>query len=474
MTVHGRRRVPGWRELVEMLIALPPEERARQLARMSPADVLCFDAAFEAWYHDAQLPPDAPGWRTWLMQAGRGLGKTRAGAEWVTALATQYRRPVRIALAGATIEEARKVMVEGPDGLLAVGRRHGGHWTPKWEPDLGRLSWPGGSVAEIFSGANPDGLRGSQHHYAWCDELAKWAHPEESWAMLQMGLRAGERPRALVTTTPRPLPFLKALAAHRRTVTTRGRTADNVNLSREAIDVLVETYGGTRLGRQELDGELIEDVAGALWTRALVEDCRGETGTVTFAQGGDRFGEGVGKSDCPQSVRKSDCPLRRVVIGVDPPAGTGACGIVACGLGEDGIGYVLGDHSVEGLSPEGWAGAVARAARIWEAELVVAETNQGGAMVASVLGSADSALPVRGVRARYGKAQRAEPVSALFARGKAKFAGMFPELEDQLCGIVAGGGYEGPGRSPDRADAMVWAMAELMLGERAEPRIVML
>ena len=461
MTV--RRRVPSWRELVEMLMALPPDARWREIARLTPADALRFDAAFEAWYHDAQLPPPAEGWRTWLMQAGRGLGKTRAGAEWVTALATQYRRPVRIALVGATLDEARKVMVEGPDGLLAVGRRHGPRWTPKWEPDLGRLTWPGGSVAETFSGANPDGLRGAQHHYAWCDELAKWAHPEESWAMLQMGLRAGERPRALVTTTPRPLPLLKTLAASPRTVVTRGRTADTVNLSREAIDVLVETYGGTRLGRQELDGELIEDVEGALWSRALVERCRDGMGTVTFPQGSDGSGEGV---------RKSDCPLRRVVVGVDPPAGAGGtCGIVACGVGEDGTGWVLGDHSVAGLSPEGWGAAVVRAARLWEAELVVAETNQGGEMVSSVLRNVDSALPVRGARARYGKAQRAEPVSVLFARGRARFAGAFPELEDQLCGIIAGGGYEGPGRSPDRADAMVWAMAELMLGADRTVRI---
>ena len=206
-------------------------------------------------------------------------------------------------------------------------------------------------------------------------------------------------------------------------------------------------YAGTRLGRQELDGELIEDLDGALWTRAMVEEGRVALGTVA-----------------------GNCP--RVVIGVDPPASSGgdACGIVVCGLDSDGVGYVLDDRSVRGMAPEGWARAVVAAAEDWGADRVVAETNQGGEMVESVLRSVDSALPVRPARARYGKGRRAEPVSALFARGKAKFAGVFPELEDELCGMTAAG-YEGPGRSPDRADAMVWAMSELMLGVRREPRI---
>ena len=287
--------------------------------------------------------------------------------------------------------------------------------------------------------------------------------------MLQMGLRAGERPRALVTTTPRPLPLLKALAASPRTVVSRGRTADNVNLSREAIAILVETYGGTRLGRQELDGELIEDLEGALWTREGIERARVDG----IGGGGDGDPIVPGTATSPSH---GDCPLR-VVIGVDPPASNeGACGIVVCGLGTDPasgrpVGYVLGDHSVEGLPPEGWARAVAAAAEAWEADLVIAETNQGGEMVENTLTNADCALPVRGVWARYGKGRRAEPVSVLFARGKAKFAGAFPALEDQLCGMTAAG-YKGPGRSPDRADAMVWALAELMLGRRSEPRIL--
>jgi phage terminase large subunit-like protein len=224
-------------------------------------------------------------------------------------------------------------------------------------------------------------------------------------------------------------------------------------------------YGGTRLGRQELDGELIEDVEGALWTRALIEKSRLGMGTVTFAQGGDGLVEGLGKSNCP---------LRRVVIGVDPPAGVGgdACGIVAAGLGEDGIGYVLADLSVAGLTPEGWARKVAAAAQAWSADKVVAEANNGGKMVETVLRGAAVALPVRLVHASHGKSARAEPVAALFESGRAKLAGRFPELEDELCGLTIAGGYEGPGRSPDRADALVWALTELMLGpERAPPRV---
>ncbi len=442
---------------IERIALLPPKERRRLLKRRSDEQLEELVARWTFWARPGQRPPEGA-WRTWLLLAGRGYGKTRAGAEWVHHLAEEEGR--RIAIVGPTEEEARRVMVEGASGLIACAADD---MRPAWEPSRGLLTWPSGSQGFVYSAANPEGLRGPEHDFAWCDEIAKWANAEAAWDNLSFGLRRGRWPRALATTTPRPTPLLRRLAGRAEVARTGGRTADNVLLAASFVDHVTGLYGGTRLGRQELDGELIAEVEGALWTRALVEQSRVGMGTVTFPQGGDRSGEGV---------RKSDCPLRRVVIGVDPPAGAGGtCGIVACGLGEDGTSYVLGDHSVGGLSPEGWAGAVVRAARLWEAELVVAETNQGGEMVASVLRSVDAALPVRAVRARYGKAQRAEPVSALFARGRARFAGAFPELEDQLCGMIAGGGYEGPGRSPDRADAMVWAMAELMLGAERTVRI---
>jgi phage terminase large subunit-like protein len=438
-------RSPLRRAQTERLAKLPREEQMRRLRTMSPAEILLYDADFESWQHEGQIPPQREGWRTWLMMAGRGYGKTRAGAEWITRLATQPRRPVRIALVGATEAEVRAVMIEGESGLLSVGRAHGR--TPRWEPSLGRLSWPGGSEARVYSGAEPDGLRGPAHHFAWCDELAKWARPEETWDNLQMTLRCGERPRALVTTTPRPIPILKRIEAEPRTVKSGGRTDDNAHLPEAFVAAMAETYGGTRLGRQELNGELIADVEGALWRRDLIEASR-QSAALT---GGHK----------------------RVVIGVDPPASASgdACGIVAVGLGHDGTGYVIGDHSVCGRSPEGWARAVAEAAERHGADRVVAEKNMGGDMVESVLRGAALHLPVTLVTASRGKTARAEPVAALFEKGRAKFAGAFPELEDELAGLCAGGTYEGPGRSPDRADAMVWALTELMLGkEQPHPR----
>ncbi|HEY6917311.1 MAG TPA: terminase family protein [Allosphingosinicella sp.] len=387
------------------------------------------------WARDGQTPPDGD-WRTWLILAGRGFGKTRTGSEWVKSLAGAW-PGARIALIGATIAETRAVMVEGPSGLLSVCDAD---FYPKWEPSLGRLSFPSGAQALLYSAAEPDALRGPQHHFAWCDEFAKWAYPQAAWDNLSLGLRLGSQPRALVTTTPRPLPILKRLLKDPSTCMTRGRTGDNLMLAESFVVAVTDAYGGTRLGRQELEGELIEDVEGALWPRGLIERCR-VAGPVS--------------------------ELARVVIGVDPPASAGgdACGIVAAGLGTDGCGYVLGDASVAGLSPEGWARAVAEAAETYGADRVIAEANNGGQMVESVLRAVKAALPITLVHASRGKTARAEPVAALFEKKRAWFMGAFRELEDELAGLTTGGGYEGPGRSPDRADAMVWAMTELMLGK---------
>jgi phage terminase large subunit-like protein len=425
---------------VERLALLDEPDQLYVLRRLSMPEKRGLIAHY--WWHEGQLMPDGD-WRIGLILAGRGFGKTRSGAEWVSALARADGNS-RIALVGASRREVLEVMVRGPTGLMAVAH-------PDEDlvcyADRGVVEFASGAQAFVYSGYNPDGLRGAQHHFAWCDELAKWRHPQATWDNLLLGLRLGEGAKVLVTTTPKPLRLLKRLAADPATKLVRGRTTGNDSLPADFVAAMTDLYAGTRLGRQELDGELIEDFEGALWTREGIATAR--TGTVAY-----------------------DCPLQRIVIGVDPPASAGgdACGIVVCGLGADGIGYVLDDCSARGLSPEGWAREVVRAAEAWEAELVVVETNQGGEMVTSVLRSVDSALPVRPVRARYGKGRRAEPVSALFAKGKAKFAGIFAELEDQLCGMT-GVGYEGPGRSPDRADAMVWAMAELLLGPRAEPRI---
>jgi phage terminase large subunit-like protein len=424
---------------LETLARLPASKRRRMIEQHG-ADAVRTN--WSLWCQPGQGAP--PGnWRTWMMTAGRGFGKTRAGAEWVRAIAESGNAKISIALVAGTISEARSVMVEGESGVLAISPAA---TRPLWEPTRGRLLWRTGAQAFVYSGENPEKLRGPQHGYAWCDELAKWAYPTETWDNLQLGLRVGERPRALITTTPRTVPLIRSLLKAPDVVVTRGATRDNLFLPEAFVQSVTDAYGGTRWGRQELDGELLEDVEGALWTRAVLEACR-----VRDAPG-----------------------LRRVVVGVDPPASVGgdACGIVAVGVDENQNGYVIADASVSGRSPEGWAAAVAGLAARVGADRVVAEANNGGDMVASVLRVADYGMPVKLVHASRGKVARAEPVSFLYERGRMRHAGAFPDLEDELCGMMSGGGYEGPGRSPDRADALVWAVTELMLGvRRGEPRV---
>jgi phage terminase large subunit-like protein len=431
------------RNEMRTLAFLDPAEQDRVIRCTTVSDALKFDVQFENWAHDNQLPPKEEGWRTWLLQAGRGFGKTRAGAEWVNGLA-MARRGSRIALVGANIGDARSVMVEGTSGLLAVARAHGRRL--RWEPSLNRLTWPNGSVAELFSGDNPDGLRGPEHDFAWCDELAKWRDADEAWDNLQLGMRRGTRPRTLVTTTPKSTALMKRIVALPWTVTTRGRTSDNINLDEKVVEMMIATYGGTRVGRQELDGELIEDVDGSLWPRSLIEQTR--VAPVERAA------------------------LDRVVVGVDPPVSVGptadACGIVVAGSSGEML-YVLEDATVQGLSPEGWANRVAAAAARWDATLVVAEANNGGVLVESVLKAAQVPVKLRLVHASRGKCARAEPVALKFEAGKAFLAGRFPELEDELSAMVAGGGAGG--RSPDRADAMVWAMTALSETQSGLPRV---
>jgi phage terminase large subunit-like protein len=428
------------------------EQQRRAIYSLTVDDALKWDADFEEWAHKNQLPPSAEGWRTWLMMAGRGFGKTRAGAEWIFRLGSAKPKS-QIALIGATIGDARSIMVEGVSGLLTVARRYRRRLS--WEPSVNRLRWPNGSIAQLFSGDHADGLRGPEHDFAWCDELAKWREASAAWVNLQFGLRRGSRPRALVTTTPRPMELLKRLMTEKWTVTTHGKTSDNINLDEKTIEILTATYGGTRIGAQELDGELLQDVEGALWTREMVDRARvGPLSPIPL----------------PQGERGFD----RIVVGVDPPGGANersdACGIVVCGSLGEAL-YVLEDATVRGLSPEGWACRVAAAAARWNTGLVVAEANNGGSMVESVLKAADFALRVRLVHASRGKCARAEPIALKFETGKAFFAGAFPELEAELGGLIAGGGYEGPGRSPDRADAMVWAMTVLSETRSGVPRV---
>jgi phage terminase large subunit-like protein len=407
--------------------------------------------AWDVFSHDHQLPPELGNngepWTIWLLIGGRGAGKTRAGAEWIKRIANAPKEEGeaerRIALIGETEHETREVMIEGVSGILAV---HASDARPLWTPSRRRLEWDNGVIAQAFSAEDPESLRGPQFSAAWADELAKWRHAEATFDMLQFGLRLGARPRQVITTTPRPIALLKRLMADPAAAVTHAATRANAfHLSPAFIDTVVKRYDGTRLGRQELDGEIIEDRADALWSRALIERNR--------------------VSEAPD--------LQRIVVAVDPPAsstkGADACGIVAAGCAENGLCYVIADETVSGLSPTGWA---SRAIALWrrlEADALVVEVNQGGDMVKSVIREADSSVPVIAVRATRGKWLRAEPVAALYEQDRVKHAGVFPALEDEMCDF----GLDGlsSGRSPDRLDALVWALTHLTHGARVGPRV---
>ncbi|MFC5507180.1 MULTISPECIES: DNA-packaging protein [Hyphomicrobiales] len=394
------------------------------------------------------MPPPPPLRGVWLVLGGRGAGKTRTGAEWVKgmALGQEPYAPAateRIALVGETQGQVRDVMIEGVSGLLAIHTR----WErPSWYPSRRRLEWPNGAIAQVFSAEDPEGLRGPQFGAAWSDELAKWPNLQETWDMLQFGLRLGDRPRQIVTTTPRPVPLIKRLLADPEVAVSRAATSANrFNLAADFIRSVTLSYGGTRLGRQELDGELVEESADALWTRAMIEECR--------------------EREAPA--------LARIVVAVDPPASSSAradsCGLVVAGLDGDGLGHVLEDGTVAGARPHEWAAKAVALYRRFEADALVVEVNQGGEMATAVIREVDAGVPVSAVRATRGKYLRAEPVAALYAQGRVRHAGAFPALEDEMCDFGPGG--LSSGRSPDRLDALVWALTHLMLGPKGRPRV---
>ncbi len=485
--------------LLPHLRALKPEHRRMALLAAPDRDIRALDTEWPEWAHAGQTPGHDD-WRIWVMLAGRGFGKTRAGAEWISAKAREA-PAAKIALVAATPAEARRVMIEGRAGLLAVARDGVERREMVWEPGLGRLTFASGATAFVYSGADGESLRGGEHHYAWCDELAKWKRAQATWDNLLLTLRAGAQPQAVVTTTPKPGPALRAILAMDEVVLTGGASRDNPHLPPAFLSMMERLHAGTRLGRQELDGVMLEDVEDALFPRALLEKCRVPSfrpgrgwGTarraVAGAQGRSRplhhaahdgqvriaprsEARSGGLGDLPIPPRSREDSLTRIVVGVDPPgtAGGDACGILVCGLDGDGIGYVLADHSAAGLSPEQWARRVAGVAEAWRADRIVAEGNQGGEMVTSVLKGAGIRLKVVRVHARAGKVARAEPIAAFFENGEAKLAGRFPELEDELAGMAIGGCYHGPGRSPDRADAMVWALTDLLLRPQPEPAV---
>jgi phage terminase large subunit-like protein len=420
---------------------------------LSPHELEAISRDWRLWARPDQLPPaTAQGggdWTVWLALGGRGAGKTRAGAEWVRSLAlgdpAAGVKPVgRIALVGETFADVRDVMVDGVSGLLAVHPRAD---RPTWEAGRRRLVWPNGAVAQAFSAEEPEALRGPQFDAAWCDELAKWPRAELAWDNLQFALRLGQRPREMVTTTPRPTPLLKRLAADARTALTKAPTTSNAyNLAPAFLDEVVGRYAGTRLGRQELDGDFVDERPDAFWRREQLD-----------------------------AIRISPPPpdaLKRIVVAVDPPAGSGPasrCGIVAAGRMADGRLAVLADATLEAARPEVWASAVAELYGSLGADAVVVEINQGGDMAEAVLKGADPSLPIIKARATRGKHVRAEPVAALYARGLVRHAGAFPALEDEMC--LFGPDGLADGRSPDRLDALVWALTCLGETERGRPRV---
>ena len=434
----------GMRSGASWIASEPAEVQAEFLDEIDDGALLALPYLFEFWAMEHQLPPEGE-WTTWVVMGGRGAGKTRAGAEWVRSEVEGARpldpgRSCRVALIGETLEQAVAVMIEGESGILAcspLDRR------PQWDATRKRLLWPNGAEARVFSAHDPERLRGPQFDAAWADELAKWKRGDEAWDMLQFSLRLGERPRQCVTTTPRAAGALKRVLASPSTVVTRAATeANSANLAASFLAEVRARYGGTRLGRQELDGVLLSDIDGALWTSAMFDILR------------------------PDVLPRLD----RIVVAVDPPVtgtkGSDACGILVVGAvtrGDPGDwqAVVLEDASVTGASPQIWAEAALAAMERHGASKLVAEVNQGGDLVETLIRQIAPLTPYRAVRASKGKAARAEPVAALYEQGRVLHARGLSALEDQMC-LMTARGYERAG-SPDRVDALVWALTELII-----------
>ncbi len=414
---------------------LPVPERNKVLAELTDEEINELNYDWKFWARKEQLPPDTKDWFVWLIRSGRGYGKTRTGAETIIEWVRQGFK--RLALVGKTKADVRDTMVEvGESAILNISPPW---FRPSYEPSKRRLVWPNGAIAMFYSGDEPDQLRGPQHEKAWVDELAKFMYPQETWDNLEFGLRIGSNPQVIVTTTPRPIPLIKTLVKDIRTVDVRGSTFDNkANLSPSYIERMFKKFGGTRLGRQELEGEILEDTTGALWTTKIIEQ-----------------------------TRKKEAPiLKRIVVAIDPEAvnndESSETGIVIAGVGNDNHGYILADLSLR-ASPNTWASAAINGYYNYKADRIVAEVNNGGEMIETILKNIDANIPYQAVHASRGKLTRAEPVSALYEQGRIHHVGTFPELEDQMCTFVPGE------KSPDRMDALVWAITALMIEDMIEP-----
>ncbi len=419
---------------------LPESERKAQYAALSAEAKASLLYSWRYWARPEQLEPTGD-WLTWLLLSGRGFGKTRTGAEWIRSVVCgptplAKGQVEHVALIAETAADARDVLVEKKDGgVLAV---HPRDFRPIYEPSKRRLTWPNGATGTLYNGSEPDQLRGPEHGAAWCDELAKWRYGEEAYSNMMFGLRLGSRPRKIITTTPRPIPIIRQLIADPTTYVTRGKTTDNIaNLPESFLADVERKYGGTRLGRQELNGEVLDDVPGALWTRDMLDKHR------------------LGKDRRPE--------FQRVVVAIDPAGKAGdddtaETGIVVAALGIDGRGYVLDDLTCS-ASPHGWASRAVSAYDLYDADAIIVETNFGGDMVKMAVKSVRQAINVIEVHASRGKVTRAEPIAALYEQGRISHIGSFAALEDQMVCFTPFG-IVGDGKK-DRADALVWALTNL-------------
>ena len=432
-------RGPGSRiRRIQDLVDLPISRRDRILCDLTAADCDRLLHDWALWARPEQSLPEGD-WIVWLILAGRGAGKTRAGAE---AVRLWVRDHPLVNLIGPTADDARDVMVRGESGILGACRKDE---RPRYLASAQRLEWPNGAVSLVFSAEEPDRLRGKQHMKLWLDELAAWREPD-AFDQAMLGLRLGEKPQMVVTTTPRPSKLIRELAQHPDTVVTRGSTFDNKgNLAPAFLERIAKRYEGRAIGRQELFAEILAEAPGSLWTRELIERQR-------------------------MAAQIAPKEFAEIVVGVDPPARTGAradeCGLIVAAKAADQRCYVLADLSSQGDSPAQWAARVGAAYRGFRANRAVAEINNGGDMVAEVMRHAEPNLMVRTVTATRGKFLRAEPIAAAYERGLVFHAGIFPKLEDQMCALTPDFDARAAGFSPDRADALVWALADLIGTER--------
>ena len=415
---------------------MPKKKRLKLLDNLTHEHIQFLFTHWPFWARADQLPPKDD-WFIWLILGGRGAGKTRAGAEWIRSRVegnTPHQRGAcqHVALVGETLLAVREVMIEGPSGLRTIAPQN---MRPDYIASRQLLVWPNGAQAHIFSSERPDNLRGPQFDVAWCDEVAKWKHDEACWDMLQFGLRLGNKPQQVITTTPRPTKLIKRFLADSSCRISRASShANKVHLAPGFLEELLKRYGGSPLGRQEIDAELLEEVTGALWSLDIISHYR--------------------VNQTPE--------LKRIVVAIDPPVGSGptadACGICVAGCDKQGHAYILEDATVQGLTPAQWSQKAVQVYHRYKADRLVAEVNQGGELVKEIILRDDPNIAYKSVRALRGKLVRAEPIAAFYERGLVHHVGVHKELEQQLCQ------YEGCGTSsPDRLDALVWALTELMM-----------